>query len=105
MDNIMDIVKDKIEEVVAKVKGDNGMLAKFKANPMETVKELLGSIDLPDGALDNIVDGIKAKLGADTDGDGKADGLLGKAKDLLEDGKLGGLLDKAKDLFDGKKDE
>lgn len=91
MDNIMDIVKDKIEEVVAKVKGDDGLLAKFKANPVDTVKELLGSIDLPDGALDGIVEGIKAKL--DSDGDGKADGLLG------------GLIDKAKDLFDGKKGE
>ena len=63
MDNILDLVKDKIEDLVGQLKADDGLLAKFKASPIDTVKELLGKIDLPDGALDNIVDTIKEKLG------------------------------------------
>lgn len=85
MDNIIETVKDKIEEIVAQVKGNDELLAKFKANPIDTVKELLGNIDLPDGALDNIVDGIKAKL------DGAEEGSVAD--------KIGDLLDKAKGLF------
>lgn len=85
MDNILDNVKEKIEEIVAKVKGDENLLSKFKANPADTVKELLGNIDLPDGALDNIVDGIKAKL------DSAEEGSIGD--------KIGDLIDKAKGLF------
>lgn len=85
MDNIIETVKDKIEEIVAKVKGNDELLSKFKANPVDTVKELLGNIDLPDGALDNIVDGIKAKL------DSAEEGTVAD--------KIGDLLDKAKGLF------
>ena len=81
MDNIIEIIKDKIEELVEKVKGDDGLLAKFKENPVDTVKGLLGNIDLDNDAIEKIVDGVKAKLGAD---------------------KLGDLLDKAKGLFGGK---
>jgi len=83
MDNILDMVKDKINDLVGQLKADEGLLAKFKADPIGTVKELLGKIDLPDGALDNIVDGIKAKLGSGE----------------LDTGKIGDLLEKAKDLF------
>ncbi len=90
MDNILDMVKDKINDLVGQIKADDGLLTKFKADPIGTVKELLGKIDLPDGALDNIVDGIKDKLAGKDDGkdDGKDEGGL-----------LGGLLDKAKDLL------
>lgn len=78
MDNIIEIVKDKVEDLVAQIKGDGDLLAKFKSAPVDTVKELLGKIDLDDEIIDKIVDGIKAKLGAD-----KLGGLLDKAKDLL----------------------
>jgi len=89
MDNILGIVKEKIGDLVEQIKADDGLLAKFKADPIGTVKELLGKIDLPDGALDNIVDGIKEKLGGkkDSDDDGNGESVLG------------GLLDKAKDLL------
>jgi len=91
MDNILATVKDKIDDIVEKIKGDDGILAKFKANPVDTVKELLGNIDLPDDALDGIVDGIKAKL------DGAEEGSVAD--------KIGDLLDKAKGLFGGKDGE
>ena len=102
MDNILATVKDKIEEVVAQIKGDDGALAKFKENPIDTVKELLGKIDLPDGALDNIVDTIKEKLGiggADNAADDGNESIGEKITDAVGD-----LLGKAKDIF-GKKED
>ena len=76
MENIM----DRIEELVEKISGDDKMVEKFKSNPVDTVKSLLGGIDLDNEIVEKIVAGIKAKLGA---------------------GKLGGLLDKVTDLLDG----
>lgn len=72
-------IKEKIEELAKKITGDGKLLEKFKSDPIGTVKELLGKIDLPDGALDSIVSGIKAKIGSD-----KIGGLLDKAKGLLD---------------------
>lgn len=76
MENIM----DRIEELVEKISGDDKMVEKFKSNPADTVKSLLGGIDLDNEIVEKVVAAIKAKLGA---------------------GKLGGLLDKVTDLLDG----
>ena len=90
MDNILDTIRDKAEEILAKVKGDEDTLSKFKANPIETVKGLLGKIDIPEDALEKIVEFIKAKL---DDGDDTNNSITDK---------IGGLLDKVTDLFDKK---
>ena len=71
-------IKAKIEEVVNKVKSDEGFADKFKSEPVKAIEEVLG-VDLPDDVINNVIDGVKAKV----DFDGIAD-------------KLGG-------LFDGKK--
>ncbi len=70
-------IKAKIEEIVAKIKADKNIAAKFKENPVKTVEDLLG-IDLPDDQVKAIVDGVKAKINLDD-----AEGLLGKAKKLF----------------------
>ncbi|HHU07752.1 MAG TPA: hypothetical protein GXZ59_05345 [Clostridiaceae bacterium] len=70
-------IKAKIEEIVAKVKSDKDLAAKFKANPLKTVKDLLG-VDIPDEQVNAIVDGVKAKVNLD-----EAEGLLGKVKKLF----------------------
>lgn len=70
-------IKAKIEEIVAKVKSDKDFAAKFKANPLKTVKDLLG-VDIPDEQVNAIVDGVKTKVNLD-----EAEGLLGKAKKLF----------------------
>ncbi|MBE6759180.1 MAG: hypothetical protein E7554_03715 [Ruminococcaceae bacterium] len=109
MDNIIETIKEKIEEIVAKIKGDDGNMSKFKSNPLDTVKDLLGKIDLPDGALENIVEGVKDKLGI-----GKDDAAETAAEAAADDGDdsivekigdaVGGLFEKAKDLFSKKDD-
>ena len=60
----LDAIKDKIEEIVAKIKGDKNLLSSFKSDPIKTVESLIG-IDLPDDKVRSIVDGVKAKMDLD----------------------------------------
>ena len=69
-------IKKKIEELVAKIKGDKNLLSNFGKDPEGTVKGLVG-VDLPTDQLKPIVEGIKAKIGAD-DIIGKLGGIFGK---------------------------
>ncbi|MBQ7547562.1 MAG: hypothetical protein IJT41_11435 [Clostridia bacterium] len=72
-------IKAKAEEIVAKIKADKNLAAKFKANPIETIEGLIG-VDLPDDMTKKVVDLVKSKLTADQLGDiaGKLGGLFGK---------------------------
>ena len=69
-------IKAKIDELVKKIKSDDGLMTKFKTNPIKTIEGLIG-IDLPDDQIGKIVDGIKAKISFDDIGD-KLGGLFGK---------------------------
>ena len=87
-------IKAKVEEILAKVKGDDAFLAKFKQDPVKAVEGLVG-VDLPDEQLKGIVDGLKGKLNLDKDGDGKLDiieNIGDKVGDLGD--KIGGLFKK-----------
>lgn len=70
-------IKEKIEEIVEKVKGDDKMLAKFKDEPVKTVEKLLG-VDLPDDVIEKVVDGVKAKISVD-----KLSGAMDSLKKLF----------------------
>ena len=72
-------IKAKAEEIIAKIKADKNLAAKFKANPIETIEGLIG-VDLPDDMTKKVVDLVKSKLTADQIGDmaGKLGGLFGK---------------------------
>ena len=70
-------IKEKIIELVQKITADNDLLAKFKADPVGTVKGILGNIDLSKDQLSAIVDGVKAKINLDAAGD-LLGGLFGK---------------------------
>ncbi len=69
-------IQGKITEIVSKIKDDKDLLGKFKDDPIKTVEELIG-VDLPDEAIKGIVEGVKAKIGADGIID-KIKGLFGK---------------------------
>ena len=77
----MDIIKEKINEIVEKIKNDKDIAAKFQKDPITTVEGLIG-IDLPNDQIEKIVEGIKAKIALDKiDVDkvaGVLDGLFGK---------------------------
>lgn len=72
----MDIVKEKINEIIEKIKNDKDIAKKFKNDPISTVEELIG-IDLPNDQIEKIVEGIKAKIAVDNIDLGKAGELLG----------------------------
>lgn len=61
-------IKEKIEEIVSKVKNDKDFGENFKKNPVKAVEGVLG-IDLPDDQIEKIVDGVKAKVNFDSIGD------------------------------------
>lgn len=90
-------IKAKIDELVSKIKGDDGLAKRFAKEPIKTLEDLLG-VDLPDEQVKALIDGIKAKLNmnGDKNGDGKPDTVgekLGNLADSVGD-KLGDLADK-----------
>ncbi|MGB4660887.1 MAG: hypothetical protein WBI07_17080 [Mobilitalea sp.] len=70
-------IKAKIEEIVEKIKSDKDFASKFSKEPVKTIESILGT-DLPDDQINAVIDGVKAKVSLD-----KADGLLGKVKNLF----------------------
>ena len=61
-------IKAKIEEIVKKLTTDKNLMTKFERNPVSVIEELVG-IDLPDAQINQLVDGIKAKIKLDQVGD------------------------------------
>ena len=60
--------KAKIEEVVKKLLADKSLMAKFERNPVSVIEELIG-VDLPDQQVNQLIEGIKAKIKLDQVGD------------------------------------
>ncbi|MDE5946216.1 MAG: hypothetical protein K2G63_02750 [Oscillospiraceae bacterium] len=71
-------IKEKIEEIVKKIKNDKNFEKEFKQNPIKSVENILG-VDLPDDKINAIVDGIKAKISVD-DMKNKIGGIFDKIK-------------------------
>lgn len=71
-------IKAKIEEVVNKIKADPNFAADFQKEPVKAVERVLG-VDLPDDVINNIIDGVKAKINVD-DIKSKIGGLFGGLK-------------------------
>ena len=61
-------IKAKIEEIVKKLMSDKNLMATFERNPVSVIEELIG-IDLPDAQVNQLIDGIKAKIKLDQVGD------------------------------------
>ncbi len=61
-------IKEKIDELVDKIKNDKDIAQKFENDPVSTVEGLIG-IDLPNDKVEQVVDGIKAKLAVGSIGD------------------------------------
>lgn len=70
-------IKEKIEEVVEKIKKDPDLASSFASNPVKTIEKILG-VDLPDDMVENVVNSVKAKLAG-----GEAGGILDKFKKLF----------------------
>ena len=72
-------IKEKIEELVEKIKSDKDVMAKFQKDPVATVEKLIG-IDLPNDQIEKLADAVKAKMDMDKLGDalGGLGSLFGK---------------------------
>ena len=70
-------IKNKIEEIIEKIKSDENFASKFKDDPEKAIESILG-IDIPDDQIEKVIDGVKAKLSLD-----KADGVLGNIKKMF----------------------
>ena len=70
-------VKALIDKVFGKLEEKGITLEKFSENPVKILEDILG-VDLPDDKLDDFINGVKLKLGAD-----KAKGILGSIGGLF----------------------
>lgn len=70
-------IKEKIQEIVDKVKSDKTFASKFSADPVKAIESVLG-VDLPDDQIKSLIEGVKAKVSLDKTGD-----LFGKIKKLF----------------------
>ena len=61
-------IKAKIEEIVSKVKNDPSFLKQFQSDPVKAVESVIG-VDLPDDMINNVIDGVKAKITLDKTGE------------------------------------
>lgn len=62
--DIVNILKEKVEELVARLRADDRLLEKFNRNPAGVLEEYLG-VDVPDDQVNALVQTVKAKLTAD----------------------------------------
>lgn len=72
-------IKEKIEAAVKKLMNNPALLKKFESNPTSVIEELVG-VDLPDELVNQVIDGIKAKIKLEKVGGalGALGGLFGK---------------------------
>ena len=77
--NLKAELKNKLDEIVEKIKNDKNIAAKFQKDPIGTVEGLIG-IDLPNDQIEALVDAVKVKINLDKMGDalGGLKGLFGK---------------------------
>ncbi|MBQ8167219.1 MAG: hypothetical protein IJZ96_09315 [Lachnospiraceae bacterium] len=70
-------VVDQIKDTIEKITKDENLMNDFKSDPIKAVEKVIGK-DLPDDAVEKIIDGVKAKMTADKAGD-----MLGSIKKLF----------------------
>lgn len=57
-------VKEQITKVVEKITKDKDLQEQFQKEPVKALESVLG-VDLPDEIVDQVIQGVKAKLTAD----------------------------------------
>lgn len=61
-------IKEKIEQIVKKLLADNNLMQKFERNPAAVIEEYVG-VELPDDLVNQIIEGVKAKIKLEKVGD------------------------------------
>ena len=71
-------VKEQITKAVEKISGDKKLQEQFKSEPVKALENVLG-VDLPDEVVEQVIQGVRAKLTVD-----KASDVVGSLKGLLK---------------------
>ena len=58
-------IKEQISTAVEKISKDKTLQEQFKKEPVKALENVLG-VDLPDNVVNQVVQGVKAKLAADS---------------------------------------
>ena len=58
-------IKEKISDIVEKIKKNPSFKEEFEKEPIKAVEKVIG-VDLPDDIIEKVIDGVKAKLSADS---------------------------------------
>lgn len=58
-------IKEQISTAVEKISKDKTLQEQFKKEPVKALEKVLG-VDLPDNVVNQVVQGVKAKLAADS---------------------------------------
>lgn len=74
----MDKIKEKIEEIVKKIKNDKDFAKKFKKDPVKALEDVSG-FDIPEDKIEDIITAIQAKVTVD-----KVDDALDKLKGFFK---------------------
>ena len=74
--DIKELIKDKLDEIVNKIKSDKTLMTRFQSEPVKVVEELVG-MDLPDDQIEKLAEAVKAKIDLDKVGN-LLGGLFGK---------------------------
>ena len=70
-------IKEKIQEAVEKIAKDKALQEQFKNDPVKALEKVLG-VDLADDIMNQVVQGVKAKMTAD-----KVSGAMDSLKNLF----------------------
>lgn len=71
-------VKDQVAKMVDKITKDKKLQEQFQKEPVKALENVLG-VDLPDGVVEQVIQGVKAKLVAD-----KASGVVDSLKGFMK---------------------
>ncbi|HBA50973.1 MAG TPA: hypothetical protein DCZ91_24885 [Lachnospiraceae bacterium] len=71
-------VKEQIKKAVDKITGDRSLQEQFQKEPVKALESVLG-VDLPDDVINQVVEGVKAKLTVD-----KVSDTVGALKGFLK---------------------
>ena len=71
-------VKEQVTKAVDKIAKDKKLQEQFQKDPVKALESVLG-VDLPDGVVDQVIQGVKAKLVAD-----KASGVVDSLKGFMK---------------------
>lgn len=71
-------IKDQITKAVDKITKDKKLQEQFQKEPVKALENILG-VDLPDNVVEQVIQGVKAKLAAD-----KVSGALDSLKGFIK---------------------